>query len=84
MCIRDRGKTDAVKAFEAARVSKIPNHEVIYFGVGYDFTEQGCREKVIPYFSGIVKAMKDKGSWYKVGIYAPRNICNIIIGARCV
>lgn len=78
----EQGKTDAVKAFEAARVSKIPNHEVIYFGVGYDFTEQGCREKVIPYFSGIVKAMKDKGSWYKVGIYAPRNICNIIIGAK--
>lgn len=75
---KEQGETDALKAFEAAGKINVPAHEVIYFGVGYDFTEQECRTAVKQYFQGIADIAQNNGIPYAIGIYAPRNTCSII------
>nr|WP_308628248.1 glycoside hydrolase domain-containing protein [uncultured Eisenbergiella sp.] len=74
----EQGRTDAAKACTSAQELHIPLHEVIYFGIGYDFTEQECRTKVKQYFQGIADTMTTYKGQYTVGIHAPRNTSHII------
>lgn len=74
----EQGFSDATKAVAAATALNIPDGEIIYFAVDYDFNEAQCEEKIIPHFEGIAKYMNETVMNYKVGVYGARNICSTI------
>lgn len=55
------------------------NNTVIYFAVDYDAYGNDLNNNIIPHFEGINEIMNGfLGSTYKIGIYAPRNVCTIV------
>ena len=73
-----RGYSDAEKAFCTAKVLGVPEDEIIYFAVDYDFMESEVYAKVVPYFKGINDYASKEGRSYKIGIYGSRNTCSIV------
>lgn len=71
-----RGVGDARKAISAARGLGIPEGQIIYFAVDCDCQGWEISEYIIPYFTGIMKAMYDSG--YHYGIYGTRNVCTTV------
>jgi peptidoglycan hydrolase-like protein with peptidoglycan-binding domain len=80
-----QGVEDAKSAEEAARKFGIPEGSTIYFAVDYDAYDFQVTEAIIPYFQKISETMDSlNGGYsgvYKVGIYAPRNVCNRVYKA---
>lgn len=66
-----RGELDAKKAREAAIGLGIPS-TIIYFAVDMDVLDYQVDSHILPYFRGLKNKI---GKKYKVGIYAPRNVC---------
>jgi peptidoglycan hydrolase-like protein with peptidoglycan-binding domain len=66
-----QGVKDAITAEAAARYHKVPRNTVIYFAVDFDALDHQVTSNILPYFT----AVKYYLSGYKVGIYAPRNVC---------
>lgn len=74
----DRGKEDAIKASNAAKVFGIPEETVIYFAVDTDVLDGDISRYIKPYFEGV---WRNIDSMYQVGIYGTRNVSNQIIQA---
>lgn len=74
----ERGKQDAVKASNAAKVFGVPAGTVIYFAVDTDVLDYDISVYIKPYFMGV---WHNIDSMYKVGIYGTRNVSNQIIEA---
>ena len=74
-----RGLKDAEKAFIVAKTLDVPDNEVIYFAVDFDFMEDEIALKVIPYFEGISVFAQSEGNTFRIGIYGSRNTC-ILVG----
>ncbi|WP_329331437.1 DUF1906 domain-containing protein [Streptomyces sp. NBC_00663] len=71
-----QGATDALAALEAARGHGFRAGTIIYFSVDYDAVDEEITSRVIPHFRGLTGRMAAYGSEYRVGVYAPRNICS--------
>lgn len=76
-----QGKADALRAHAAARNFGIPEGTTIYFAVDVDVTEDQTRAIILPYFRGIAAQMLSLGNPYSIGIYGPRNTCQIVTDA---
>lgn len=80
-----QGMVDAEQAVSVATNLNIFDNTIIYFAVDFDALDQDVTNNIIPYF----KAINDKFSTlmtnYKIGIYAPRNVCSrvSIAGYSC-
>ncbi|MGK5533625.1 glycoside hydrolase domain-containing protein [Streptomyces sp. URMC 129] len=71
-----RGALDALAALEAAREHGFQAGTIIYFAVDYDAVDEEVTSRVIPHFRALASRMAHYGSEYRVGVYAPRNICS--------
>ncbi len=74
------GVEDAEIAYKNARsIYGIPKRTIIYFAVDYDAYEYEASEGIYDYFKAIYDYFKDDcNMYYRVGIYASRNICQIL------
>lgn len=77
----NRGYNDAAKAVNAAYALGIPQYEVIFFAVDYDFMQDEVVSKVVPHFQGINAYFENTGCPFKIGIYSARNTCGIVSAA---
>ena len=75
-----RGAADARKAFNIAREYGIPRKNIIYFAVDTDPTDAQIKNIIIPYFKAVKNNMN---SFYKVGVYATRNVCTQVLEHGC-
>ncbi|MCM3352813.1 MULTISPECIES: glycoside hydrolase domain-containing protein [Bacillus] len=76
---KEQGKKDALAAYKAAKEYGFKNNTVIYFAVDYDAYGNDLNNNIIPHFEGINEIMNGfLGSTYKIGIYAPRNVCTSV------
>jgi len=73
-----RGRADAKKAFSAAKSLGVPDNEIIYFAVDYDFMKHQVESMVIPYFKGINNVANEQGNPFRIGIYGARLTCLIV------
>ena len=73
-----QGRADAEKAFAVAKSLGIPEGEVIYFAVDYDFVKSQVQSMVIPYFREIWRYAEQQGNPYRIGIYGARNTCTLV------
>lgn len=74
-----QGKEDGQTAIEAAVSLGIPKDTIIYFAVDFDALEYQVNSNVIPYFRAVYNELSQ--SIYRVGIYAPRNVCTMVAEA---
>ncbi len=70
-----QGQQDAMDAREAAQKLGFPTSTTIYFAVDYDVLTAEISTYILPYFTGVNQVM---GASYKVGVYAPRSVCNSV------
>lgn len=68
-----QGRKDAESAKNAAQLLGFPPKSTIFFAVDYDALMADIDENIIPYFRAINEII---GNRYKVGVYAPRAVCN--------
>ncbi|WP_167142013.1 glycoside hydrolase domain-containing protein [Canibacter zhoujuaniae] len=73
----ETGARHAAEAQAAAQRLGIPA-TVIYFAVDYDATDTEVTSNILPYFQSVKANLK---GGYRVGIYAPRNICTRVASA---
>ncbi|GHD53174.1 glycoside hydrolase domain-containing protein [Streptomyces galbus] len=71
-----QGATDALAALEAARGHGFRAGTILYFSVDYDAVDEEITSRVVPHFRALADRMAAYGSEYRVGVYAPRNICS--------
>lgn len=74
----NQGYSDASKAVQAAEKLGISYGETIFFSVDYDFNYYQTTRMILPHFKGISDYIRFNGHKYRIGIYAPRNICERI------
>ncbi|MBC2688171.1 DUF1906 domain-containing protein (plasmid) [Bacillus toyonensis] len=72
----DQGQKDAIKAYEAALYHGFPYRTTIYFAVDFDANGEEIKDKILPHFQAINEQMKKLGSYYDIGVYGSRNVCN--------
>ncbi|EJO5349327.1 DUF1906 domain-containing protein [Clostridium botulinum] len=72
----DNGYKDGIDAFNAAQFLGFPKNTIIYFAVDCDVMDYQVTNQILPYFKGVNAAFNNIGSDYKIGIYAPRNVCS--------
>lgn len=79
-----RGTSDAKQAIQAAMEFGFTEDTIIYFAVDFDAMDYDVDVAILPYFKS-VKAEFDKNNFrnYKIGIYAPRNVCSRVSNAGC-
>lgn len=79
-----RGTSDAKQAIQAALEFGFPENTIIYFAVDFDAMDYDVDVAILPYFKA-VKAEFDKNNIrkYRIGIYAPRNVCSRVSNAGC-
>lgn len=70
------GYNDGIEAFNTAKFLGFPKNTIIYFAVDCDVMDYQVTEQILPYFSGVKAAFNYIGSDYRIGIYAPRNVCS--------
>lgn len=77
-----RGKEVSEEAANAAWAYRIPDNTIIYFAVDYDALDEEIDNLILPYFEAVNDYI---GTWgqssYRVGIYAPRHICERVADA---
>ncbi|MCH4200663.1 glycoside hydrolase domain-containing protein, partial [Clostridium tyrobutyricum] len=76
-----QGASDANSAIAAANTLGFPDGTIIYFTVDFDALDIDVTNAIIPYFKAIKNTFTELGSNYKIGIYAPRNVCSRIANA---
>lgn len=77
-----RGTSDAKQAKQAAKDFGFPISTVIYFAVDFDAMDYDVDVAVLPYFRAIKEEFdRDNSRGYRIGIYAPRNVCSRISNA---
>lgn len=76
-----QGYYDAVEAIYAAQRLGFTSGTTIYFALDFDCTEAEANNAIVPYFGAISNAFALTGLnkySYKVGIYASRQVCQIV------
>ncbi|CEN21832.1 glycoside hydrolase domain-containing protein [Paraclostridium sordellii] len=77
-----RGTSDAKQAKQAAKDFGFPISTIIYFAVDFDAMDYDVDVAVLPYFRAIKEEFdRDNSTGYRIGIYAPRNVCSRISNA---
>jgi peptidoglycan hydrolase-like protein with peptidoglycan-binding domain len=71
-----QGANDALAALDAANDYGFPRGTTIYFAVDYDAVDEEVTDRVIPHFRTLASRMAHYGGQYRIGVYAPRNICS--------
>ena len=71
-----QGNKDAKAAIAAASSFGFDGGTIIYFTVDFDALDGDVTASILPYFSEIYQVFKRTGTTYKIGIYAPRNVCS--------
>ncbi|WP_164880412.1 DUF4474 domain-containing protein [Clostridium manihotivorum] len=77
----DQGKSDAEAAIDAAKKIGMLQDTIIYFAVDFDALDGDIDTSILPYFKEINDVFDDYNNFYKVGIYAPRNVCSRVAKA---
>ncbi|MFJ4185314.1 glycoside hydrolase domain-containing protein [Kitasatospora sp. NPDC089509] len=75
-----RGTSDAFSAIEWARIHGFKPGTTIYFAVDYDAMDGEVTSVVLPHFRGIHHTISEN-SFYRVGVYGPRNVCQRVADA---
>ncbi|WP_329551618.1 glycoside hydrolase domain-containing protein [Streptomyces sp. NBC_00696] len=73
---REQGVADAHAAIERARHYGFKAGTRIYFAVDFDALDHEVTDSVLPHFRGIKATVDEYGPEYRIGIYAPRNVCS--------
>ncbi|MBS3182378.1 glycoside hydrolase domain-containing protein [Leucobacter manosquensis] len=77
-----RGYEVSEEAANAAWAYRIPANSIIYFAVDFDVLDSQINELILPYFDAVTNFI---GTWgqssYRVGIYAPRLVCQRVADA---
>ncbi|MEV6512437.1 glycoside hydrolase domain-containing protein [Streptomyces sp. NPDC051642] len=73
---REQGIADAHAAIERARHYGFKAGTRIYFAVDFDALDYEVTDSVLPHFRGIKATVDEYGPEYRIGIYAPRNVCS--------
>lgn len=73
----EQGAKDALAAEQAARQKGVPRGTIIYFAVDFDALDYNIDESILPHFAALFSTI----SGYRVGIYAPRNVCSRVADA---
>ncbi len=73
-----QGNLDAKAAIKTARDFGFDADTIIYFTVDFDALDGDVTSSILPYFSEIYGVFKRTKTKYKIGIYAPRNVCTRI------
>ena len=77
----EQGEEDAISAQQAAVSFGIPAGSTIYFAVDYDAYDYQVTDAILPYYKKIYDTMQTLEVRYKIGIYAPRNVCTRVCEA---
>lgn len=77
----EKATTDAYNAVSHAYALGLPKGSTIYFAVDYDVQAADISSNIKPYFKALCSRVKAFGDLYKVGIYAPREVCTILADA---
>jgi peptidoglycan hydrolase-like protein with peptidoglycan-binding domain len=72
----NQGRADALLAVDAATHHGFRPGTRIFFAVDFDAMDHQVTESIIPYFRGVDEAMGYTNRQYRVGVYAPRNVCS--------
>jgi peptidoglycan hydrolase-like protein with peptidoglycan-binding domain len=74
-----QGILDVNLAINAARELGFTSGTIIYFAVDYDAINSDVESNILPYFKAINEEFnKLIFTKYKIGIYAPRNVCSSV------
>lgn len=76
-----QGNIDAKAAIKAAHEFGFDSDTIIYFAVDFDALDNDVTVAILPYFSEIFNVFKRTKTTYKIGIYAPRNVCSRVAEA---
>lgn len=68
------GYQHGLKAHERAKHYGFNRGTVIYFAVDYDATNEDITSNILPYFHGVVSALRSQGGRYVPGVYGSRNV----------
>ncbi|PEI86482.1 glycoside hydrolase domain-containing protein [Bacillus toyonensis] len=71
----DKGRADAVAAYDAAKEYGFPNGTTIYFAVDFDAYGTDITDNILPHFKALNEKMAQLGGSYKIGVYGARNVC---------
>ncbi len=77
----EQGVSDADSAIFAAAQLGFTKDTIIYFAVDFDALDSDVTSNVLPYFKAISEKFTNANSIYKIGIYAPRNVCSRVQNA---
>lgn len=73
-----QGLADGASADRWARHHGFSRDAIVYFAVDFDVLEGDIRSNIFKYFQGVVRAIEAAGGHYRVGVYAPRNVCILL------
>ena len=76
-----QGVIDARTAIKKAHDFGFDAGTIIYFTVDFDALDGNVTSAILPYFNQISNVFKRTKTKYKVGIYAPRNVCSRVAKA---
>ncbi|MGH0427633.1 glycoside hydrolase domain-containing protein [Bacillus pretiosus] len=71
----DKGRADAVAAYNAAKEYGFKDDTTIYFAVDFDAYGTDITDNILPHFKAINETILELGGSYKVGVYGARNVC---------
>ncbi|WP_255258980.1 glycoside hydrolase domain-containing protein, partial [Bacillus toyonensis] len=71
----DKGRADAVAAYNAAKEYGFKDDTTIYFAVDFDAYGTDITDNILPHFKALSEKMAQLGGSYKVGVYGARNVC---------
>lgn len=71
-----QGNKDAKAAIAEASRFGFDSGTIIYFTVDFDALDGNVTSSILPYFREIYGVFKRTNTTYKIGIYAPRNVCS--------
>lgn len=71
-----QGSSDGYTATTVAKNLGFSDGTIIYFTVDFDALDGDVTSSILPYFKSINDKFKSINSPYKIGIYAPRNVCS--------
>lgn len=71
-----QGNIDAKLAIQATHDLGFYDQTIIYFTVDFDAVDDNVTSSILPYFNEIHNVFLRTQTTYKIGIYAPRNVCS--------
>ncbi len=81
----DKGYDQGKAAHAKATGFGLPAGTCVYFAVDYDAMDSEIDSNILPYFTGVAKALAEYGGRYTYGVYGSRNVCDRVsreAGAR--